>query len=99
MKKINKAYNRDFNFLEENTYCYIHIEHEEIRVNLRRDKTKLNMSFMFKNQRYLAKEIICTAAQFLVHASLIEFDNIMINEIDKDNIAECINKMFDNLYE
>lgn len=97
--KINKSYNRDFNSFEEVTYCYIHIENEEIRVKLKRDGTKLNMSFTFKNQIYHSKELICTGHEYYVGASDIEFENIILHEIDKDNIGECINRMFDYLYD
>lgn len=98
-REINKSYNRDFKSFDKITSCYIHIENKEIPVYLKRDGTKLNMSFTFKNQGYHSKELICTGQQYLVDASFIEFDNIIIHKIDKDNIAECVNKMFDNLYD
>jgi hypothetical protein len=73
---------------------------EEIPVAIERKDNVFLLSFKFRNKLYKSDEIIINNTSDYVRNNLsrIKFPEIVLNEIDLNNVALCIDKIVDELY-
>jgi hypothetical protein len=99
-KSKTKRFDRDFESFKDQTLCYIHIEsHEEVPVFIERKENTFLLSFKFQNRSYKSDMIIVDNSSDYVRNDLsrIRFPEIILNEIDLNNIALCIDSMVNEL--
>lgn len=99
MKK-RKSFNRDFNAFENRTTCYIHYENIEIPVYICRERNTIKLNFTFNKKTYSSEEIEIFRSSDLISSDLnvISFNGIVIKDTDRRNLASCIDRMFDNVF-
>jgi hypothetical protein len=92
-----KAFDREFDHNDSQTKCYIHKEGTEIPVYLKRDLNKITLSFTYRNHKYTSDEITCNGRQDYVAFNLerIKFGGLDLEQTDLNNLADCIDKMFE----
>ena len=84
------------------TYCSIHIDNWEvlIKIFLQEDKDGLRFILDFNhNIKVVKKEFELIKSKEINYSSEdVSFKDIQLNQIDKNKIADCLNKILDNRF-
>lgn len=100
MKTRNiKAFDREFDPNNSKTKCYIHKDGIEIPVYLKRNADKIQLSFTYRGNKYTSNEISFNSEEdFIAFTFLrIQFAGIDLDQIDINNLADCVDKMFETI--
>ena len=100
-KKLNKSFDRDFHPYKNTSICYITLKEIETPVRISRESNKVLMSFSFEGKSYNSEEIIFDNEHDYLNMdpSIIRFKGIDLKVIDLANLAKCVDKMIDFLYQ
>lgn len=90
-----KKFDRDFNPTKNETVCYIHINNIEVPVAIKNNGDTIILSFRLKGKLYESNKFKCESSNKYFYSDNIQIEGIKLNDIDKNNLAICINKIFD----
>jgi len=91
-----------FKVTENPSYLFIHIDNHKIKVRIFFESsekgTTFKVDFIFENKNYKT-ELHVTQRNNIFYDDDINFQDIELHDIDKQNIADCLNEIMEHYFD